>query len=114
MTVAIDDKEQRKRREGVVREGYKDTTHGTEFVLEYVFMTDHWGIRVIGRPPTNRPLPAAVVHLLPGNYVCVAHGREPKTFAQAQARAMQWMRGFSVYVRTGRFEEVSGPVYVPD
>ncbi|MFO0849900.1 MAG: hypothetical protein U0871_15295 [Gemmataceae bacterium] len=108
------DKELRRRREGVVRYGFRDSQYGTEFIIDYVFLTTHWGIRVVGRPRTSYAMSAASVHLLGGNYVCVAIGHEPKTFAQALARSFQWMRGFSAFTQTGRFLEVSGPVNVPD
>ena len=108
------DKELRRRREGVIRQGWRDTSYYTGFIIEYVFLTTHWGIRVVGRPRTTYAMSAATVHLLGGNYICVLAGHEPKTYAQALARSMQWMRGFSAFTQTGRFLEYSGPVDVPD
>ena len=40
---------------------------------------------------------------LDGTLVCVAAGKEPRSFERAEAIAHAWMLGYSVYVRTGRF-----------
>ena len=108
------DKELRRRRQGVVRREFLYTRSGAGFIIDYVYLTTHWGIRVIARPRTNYPMSAVTVHLLGGNWVCVATGREPKTLGQALAMSVQWMRGFSEFIQTGRFLEVTGPVDIPD
>ena len=106
--------EQRRRREGVVCRGYRDNANQSGFILEFVFNHDHWRIRVVGRPKTSYPMTAHTVHLLAGNYICVASGREPKTFADAWLVAQVWARGFSAFVRTGSFSEHTGPINRPD
>ena len=110
----VSEQELRRRREGVVRYGHRDKEHNTEFIIDYVFMTTHWSMRVVGRPQTSYPMSAHTIHLLGGNYICVAQGREPKLFKDAVKMAFVWMRGFSVFTKTGRFLEFTGSVYVPD
>lgn len=102
------------RRLGVIQSGHRDPVYDTGFILDYVFANTHWAIRIVGRPRTTYPVVAPLVHILPGNYVCVARGHEPRSFSQTLARSWQWMRGYSIFTHTGRFQEFSGPVDVPD
>jgi len=68
-------------------------------------------IKVLNRPPC--PYAAgAYAHLLPGAYICIAAGREPKRLEQAKAIAMHWMRGFEVYRKSGSFPNGKARVQV--
>lgn len=59
-------------------------------------------MKVIQRPECPFPLGVAA-HLLLGDHICVASGREPRTIEQAKAIAFHWMHGFETYRRTGSF-----------
>ena len=54
------------------------------------------------------------MHLLAGDQLCIAGGREPKTFEQAVARSWQWLAGYSRYIREGRFPNDAVRVRTPD
>ncbi len=51
-------------------------------------------------------------HRYDGGQICVAVGREPRTLDRAVAIASLWMKRYSQYIRTGRFEDSGGRVNV--
>lgn len=59
-------------------------------------------MKVIQRPECPFPLGVSA-HLLAGDHICVATGREPRTIEQAKAIAFHWMNGFETYRRSGSF-----------
>lgn len=54
-------------------------------------------------PPDRHGKGAAHNHLLAGNIICVASGREPTSIASAKKIAKVWCECWSTYCRTGRF-----------
>ena len=62
----------------------------------------HYKMRVLQRPECPFPL-GIPAHLLAGDHICVAAGREPRTIEQAKAIAFHWMSGFEAYRRSGSF-----------
>lgn len=62
----------------------------------------HFRIFVEERPECTFELGMAA-HLRKREMICVLEGCEPTTLARAKAIAMLWLRGFSIYRRTGCF-----------
>ena len=52
-------------------------------------------------------------HLYSSGQICVAAGHEPRTADRAKAIAMVWCKGWSDYVRTGRFPSGTKKVNIP-
>jgi hypothetical protein len=55
---------------------------------------------------------AAVHHLYDSGEICVAAGKEPRTFDKAEAIAKYWAERYSAYVDTGTFADTGAKVRV--
>lgn len=59
---------------------------------------------VLERPPDPYQRSPVSAHILSGNRICVASGKEPRTLDNAQAIAQMWMHGYSQFIRDRRGE----------
>src|SRR5262249_29009440 len=93
------------------RATFQDRSNGDTYRIRFVFHADWLGLSprsgryrlyVEKRPQCQMELGQAA-HLLAGEEICVAAGREPRTLERAKAIAMVWLHGFGIYRRTGRF-----------
>lgn len=71
-------------------------------VKESLFGATYYKMRVLEHPPCPHPL-GVQAHLLAGDTICVAQGREPRTIERAKAVALHWMCGFEGYRTSGVF-----------
>jgi hypothetical protein len=56
----------------------------------------------------------SINHLYGSGEICVATGRAPRTMDRARAIAMVWAKGWSTYIRTGKFPSGNQKVNVPE
>lgn len=67
---------------------------------------DRYGIFCLNHPQNPYSDAEVHTHLDPKTgQICVAPGRMPHTMEMAEAIAYLWMRGYSQYIRTGKFPE---------
>jgi hypothetical protein len=66
-------------------------------------LRDCYVIRLLQLPPCSYPVGRGHGHVTEKNEICVAPGREPRSWSAARAVAMAFVDGFSEYCRTGTF-----------
>ena len=84
---------------------YRDTVFGHTYAIRYVYSEKegyHLAYCLAG-PASPFPRDVNRDHLFWDGRICVTAGMEPKTRNKAKAIAMIWIRGWSIYVRTGSF-----------
>jgi hypothetical protein len=93
---------------------YLDHEYGHRYRIEYAWNGSYYVMHVLERPPSPRPdWHPNTYHLLEADRICVTQGREPATIDRAKAIAYVWMRGYSEFVKTGRFPNPAHRVNVP-
>lgn len=83
---------------------FKNNENGDSFQFDFrrKRLSGRYVIYCLSHPSSPFPL-GVPAHLLEGDQVCVAVGKEPYDLERAKAIALVWMRGFSHYIRTGIF-----------
>lgn len=93
-----------------------DRTYGYAYRIRFQFhpIRKYWTLWCLLAPRNPYPAQPAKDHLLKGNQICVTTGREPRTLSRAKALAYLWLRGFSVYIRSGSFPNKAEQINIPD
>lgn len=68
----------------------------------YRGVRSYYVMTIVSRPSCTYPT-GVYAHLLSGDQICVATGRDPTTLDRAKAIALHWIRGFEEYRTTGVF-----------
>lgn len=63
-------------------------------------------------PPDPYGKSAATHHRYDSGEICVASGKEPRTYGKAEAIARYWAEKYSAYVTTGTFADTGAKVRV--
>lgn len=83
------------------------------YTLEYVSQRDGTiALYAIDRPPDPFAGDVTKNHVYSDGRICVLAGHAPRTMDRAKAIAVQWMEGYSVYVRTGSFPNKGRRIHV--
>jgi len=114
LTTPVSAEEQAARARGRLVEDFVDRVYKHTYKFEFVWHGHYWVIWCRACPRCPFAVPPTQYHLLRGNQVCVTRGREPRTLSRAKAVAYLWMRGYSVYVKTGSFPNRAETINVPD
>jgi hypothetical protein len=79
-------------------------TGGDIFEIRYEQQPDGtWKMFADEHPDNSFDTSVVKCHLYGSGQICVASGKEPRSFDRARAIAIAWMDGYSQYVRTGSF-----------
>jgi hypothetical protein len=84
-----------------------------EFVIDLIPQTDGT-IKIFApiAPPDPHGKGVTSHHRYSSGEVCVAAGKEPRTFDKAEAIARYWAQRYSAYVATGAFADTGAKVRV--
>lgn len=86
-----------------VKKFYRSQDGRHYFNFEFKDGGGHIDVQCNNHPSLNgRDSSASKTHLFSSGKVCFAGGREPRTQAEAEARAKQWAEYLLEYRRTGR------------
>lgn len=105
-----------------MKSSFRDLKTGDFYTIEFVWLVTrkqgwfrpavgHYEMFVLTRPECAYPTDLTA-HLHEGERICVREGFEPKTLDRAKAIALHWLRGFSIYARTGTFPNGAAKVNV--
>lgn len=103
-----------------MKASFRDLEHSEFYTIEFVWKprwhsrltgAGHFEMLVLTKPECHFQEGLAA-HLHPGDRICVLKGYEPKTLERAKAIAMHWLRGYSIYCRTGNFPNGAAKINV--
>jgi hypothetical protein len=84
-----------------------------EFVVDFKPQSDG-SIKIFSPicPPDPYGKGATTHHRYSSGKICVAAGKEPRTYEKAEAIAQYWVERYSGYVTTGTFADTGAKVHV--
>ncbi|MBI2806067.1 MAG: hypothetical protein HYX68_13890 [Planctomycetes bacterium] len=83
-----------------------------EYTIEYRPVGSYLKIVAVGCPGDPYGNDSQTHHRYDSGEICVKPGYEPRTLDRAKAIASLWMKRYSRYIRTGRFDNSGGSVDV--
>lgn len=81
---------------------YRSTCGAHYFWFRFQEQGQRYGISCTRHPPlAGRDASTSLTHLYPSGEICFVAGKEPRTLADAEARAAEWAEYLLEYIRSG-------------